>query len=79
MKGEHPISARVALSDRERVERACLAAARSAAKLHRFHNVPIVTARDNVTCLVSADEYDKMLDEHEARLNARFAKPKAGE
>jgi hypothetical protein len=69
---EVTISARTALGDQERVERALLAAARDAASLHRFHNVPMATWRENAACTITPDEFDAMLDERELALNEKY-------
>jgi hypothetical protein len=62
-----------ALRDRDGIERACILAARDAARIHRAYNVPLIGMRDGQVAEISADELDAQLDEREAKLNAKIA------
>jgi hypothetical protein len=61
---------RTALQDRESIERALIAAARDAARLHRAHRVPVVVSRDGRTVEIPAEELELECDRREAKLNA---------
>lgn len=58
------------LADHDLVERAALSAAREVARRHRYHGVPVVVERDGEIANISPDEFEALLDEREARLDA---------
>jgi hypothetical protein len=72
----HATSIRAKLQDRVAVERALIAAARDAAKLHRAYGVPVVIARDGEMVEVPGEELERECDRREAALNASIAADK---
>jgi hypothetical protein len=68
------VEIRTALQDREAIERACIAAARDAALLHRMHGVPVVVWKDGQMIEIAAEELERECDRREAELNAKLAK-----
>lgn len=71
MSAPQPASA--AAHDRAGIERACIAAARDAVRLHRFHGLPLVIWREGQVVEISPDEFEAALDEREAKISSVVA------
>ncbi len=70
-----PKSIGQAITDREGIERACIAAARDVVLLHRTHGLPIEIWRDNQVVEITPDEFETLLDIREHKLNSTLESP----
>lgn len=63
----------IALHDKVGIECACIAAACDAIRQHQAYSLPIVVWQDDQVKHVSVDEYERNINEREAKLNAGVA------
>lgn len=59
-----------AIHDEVGIERACISTARKLLKQHRFNGLPLIVSRDNQVVEISAEDFERALNEREAKLNA---------
>lgn len=79
MDGKAKASIPEAMRDRWGIERVGIAAAREAARLHRFNNVPMAVWENGQVAHISPDDFEKNLDRREAWVNAAEAAEQAGQ
>lgn len=75
MTEKPPRSVKVALQDREGLERAFIAAAREVIRVHRSFGQPvIVSGEDGQPLELHVDDFERNVDKREAELNRQYGR-----